>query len=197
MACSVAEILSKMSNEMNIFPQPQTLVVHPLEYAGKTWQDKVADLRSYLADQGLKGMVVSEGDEVAWLFNMRGELQREEKEASSYASLYQFYPYFDSVALVTSDETRLWLRQDAPGLSGNHVSHQPTSTHLYSRYCFADIEAEMGGEVMLLPFNDSLQDIADWSSGLAESDQVLISSPSLYLGGASYAIYEVILEQSF
>ena len=55
----------------------------------------------------------------------------------------------------------------------------------------------MGGEVMLLPFNDSLQDIADWSSGLAESEQVLISSPSLYLGGASYAIYEVILEQSF
>ena len=197
MACSVAEILSKMSNKMNIFPQPQTLVVHPLEYAGKTWQDKVADLRSYLADQGLKGMVVSEGDEVAWLFNMRGELQREEDGANSYASLYQFYPYFDSVALVTSDEIRLWLRQDAPGLSGNHVSHQPTSTHLYSRYCFADIEAEMGGEVMLLPFNDSLQDIADWSSGLAESDQVLISSPSLYLGGASYAIYEVISEQSF
>ena len=197
MACSVAEILSKMSNKMNIFPQPQTLVVHPLEYAGKTWQDKVADLRSFLADQGLKGMVVSEGDEVAWLFNMRGELQREEEEASSYASLYQFYPYFDSVALVTSDEIRLWLRQDAPGLSGNHVSHHPTSTPLYSRYCLTDIEAEMGGEVMLLPFNDSLQDIADWSSGLAESDQVLISSPSLYLGGASYAIYEVILEQSF
>ena len=136
MACSVAEILSKMSNKMNIFPQPQTLVVHPLEYAGKTWQDKVADLRSYLADQGLKGMVVSEGDEVAWLFNMRGELQREEEEnANSYASLYQFYPYFDSVALVTSDDIRLWLRQDAPGLSGNRVSHHPTSIALYSRYC--------------------------------------------------------------
>ena len=172
-------------------------MVHPLEYAGKTWQEKIADLRSYLAAKGLKGMVVSEGDEVAWLFNMRGELQREEEETSSYASLYQFYPYFDSVALVTSDEIRLWLRQDAPGLSGNHVSHHPTSTHLYSRYCFADIEAEMGGEVMLLPFNDSLQDIADWSSGLAGSDQVLISSPSLYLGGASYAIYEVISEHVF
>ena len=174
-------------------------MVHPLEYAGKTWQEKIADLRSYLAAKGLKGMVVSEGDEVAWLFNMRGELQREEEEgeANSYASLYQFYPYFDSVALVTSDDIRLWLRQDAPGLSGNNVTYHPTPTPPYSRYRLTDIEAEMGGQVMILPFNDSLQDIADWSSGLAGSDQVLISSPSLYLGGASYAIYEVISEHVF
>ena len=55
----------------------------------------------------------------------------------------------------------------------------------------------MSNDVMILPFNDSLQDIADWSSGLAESDQVLISSPSLYLGGASYAVYEVGSELSF
>ena len=99
---------------MGFFPQPQTLVVHPFEYAGKTWQDKVADLRSYLDTQNLKGMVVSEGDEVAWLFNMRGEL----RGSNEYTSLYQFYPYFDSVALIDSDEIRLWLRQDAPGLEG-------------------------------------------------------------------------------
>ena len=119
MACSVAEILSKMSNKMNIFPQPQTLVVHPLEYAGKTWQDKVADLRSFLADQGLKGMVVSEGDEVAWLFNMRGELR---EGSNGYTSLYQFYPYFDSLALVESDDITLWLREDAPGIEGTTLS---------------------------------------------------------------------------
>ena len=101
------------------FLQPQTLVVHPLEYAGKTWQEKVADLRSYLAAQNLKGMVVSEGDEVAWLFNMRGELMRE--SGNEYTSLYQFYPYFDSVALVESDEIRLWLREDAPGIEGTKV----------------------------------------------------------------------------
>ena len=100
---------------MGFFTQPQTVVVHPFEYAGKTWQDKVADLRSYLDAQNLKGMVVSEGDEVAWLFNMRGELR---KSNESRTSLYQFYPYFDSVALVDSDDIRLWLRQDAPGLEG-------------------------------------------------------------------------------
>ena len=54
-----------------------------------------------------------------------------------------------------------------------------------------DIEAELGADVEILPFDNSLQDIAEWSSNLAGSDQVLISSPSLYLGGASYAIYEV------
>ena len=101
------------------FLQPQTLVVHPLEYAGKTWQEKVADLRSYLAAQNLKGMVVSEGDEVAWLFNMRGELRESSNE---YTSLYQFYPYFDSVALVESDDIKLWLREDAPGIEGTTLS---------------------------------------------------------------------------
>ena len=96
--------------------QPQTLVVHPLEYAGKSWIDKVADLRSYLSAQNLKGMVVSEGDEVAWLFNMRGELR--EGSDGSRTSLYQFYPYFDSVALVESNDITLWLREDAPGIEG-------------------------------------------------------------------------------
>ena len=57
--------------------------------------------------------------------------------------------------------------------------------------CFTDIEAEFGDDVMILPFNDSLRDIAEWSSSLAESEKVLISNPSLYLGGASFAIYEV------
>ena len=123
----MAKIVIKIDNFKNnlftlkgiYFLQPQTLVVHPLEYAGKTWQEKVADLRSYLAAQNLKGMVVSEGDEVAWLFNMRGELRESSNE---YTSLYQFYPYFDSVALVESDDIKLWLREDAPGIEGTTLS---------------------------------------------------------------------------
>ena len=122
----MAKIKIKVDNLNHLFTlkgisflQPQTLVVHPLEYAGKTWQEKVADLRSYLAAQNLKGMVVSEGDEVAWLFNMRGELRESSNE---YTSLYQFYPYFDSVALVESDDIKLWLREDAPGIEGTTLS---------------------------------------------------------------------------
>ena len=122
----MAKIKIKVDNFNHLFTlkgisflQPQTLVVHPFEYAGKTWQEKVADLRSYLAAQNLKGMVVSEGDEVAWLFNMRGELRESSNE---YTSLYQFYPYFDSVALVESDDIKLWLREDAPGIEGTTLS---------------------------------------------------------------------------
>ena len=122
----MAKIKIKIDNLNHLFTlkgisflQPQTLVVHPLEYAGKTWKEKVADLRSYLAAQNLKGMVVSEGDEVAWLFNMRGELRESSNE---YTSLYQFYPYFDSEALVESDDIKLWLREDAPGIEGTTLS---------------------------------------------------------------------------
>ena len=39
--------------------------------------------------------------------------------------------------------------------------------------------------------NNSLQYIAEWSANLAVFDKVLISSPSIYIGGASYATYKV------
>ena len=48
-------------------------MVHPMAFAGKSYEDKLADLRSDLADEGFTSMVISEHDEIAWLFNLRGE----------------------------------------------------------------------------------------------------------------------------
>ncbi len=42
-----------------------------MEFAGKSTDDKTLDLREFLAEFGYVGMVVSEGDEIAWLFNLR------------------------------------------------------------------------------------------------------------------------------
>ncbi len=50
----------------------------PLEYAGQSCEDKLAQLREELSgddgdESSYLAMVVSELDEIAWLFNLRGE----------------------------------------------------------------------------------------------------------------------------
>ena len=42
-------------------------------YAGLSWKEKVRDLRSDLAEKGASAMVVTALDEIAWLFNIRGQ----------------------------------------------------------------------------------------------------------------------------
>ena len=49
------------------------MVVQPLEFAGKSWEVKVTDLRENMAGKEQSAMVVTEHDEIAWLFNLRGE----------------------------------------------------------------------------------------------------------------------------
>jgi Xaa-Pro aminopeptidase len=53
--------------------------VQPMEYSGKSFDDKIEDLRKELEKKKSLGFVVSMLDEVAWLFNLRG---------NEYASLH-------------------------------------------------------------------------------------------------------------
>ena len=50
-------------------------------------------------------MVVSEPDEIAWLFNMRGEGN------STIDSLF-ISPLFQSLALITLDSLKLWVHKE-------------------------------------------------------------------------------------
>ncbi|KAI5306705.1 hypothetical protein KEM56_007514 [Ascosphaera pollenicola] len=53
--------------------RPQEKVkVHPIEFAGKSFEEKVADLREKLKNMNRAGFVISMLDEIAWLFNLRG-----------------------------------------------------------------------------------------------------------------------------
>merc|ERR1712165_615381 len=49
------------------------LHVHKLEFAGERWESKVGRLRDSLLETGNDAMIVTALDEVAWLFNLRGE----------------------------------------------------------------------------------------------------------------------------
>jgi Xaa-Pro aminopeptidase len=54
-------------------PRPAEKVrVQPLEYAGKSFDDKLVELRKELEKRKSLGFVVSMLDEIAWLYNLRG-----------------------------------------------------------------------------------------------------------------------------
>ncbi|CAK7263689.1 hypothetical protein SEPCBS119000_000610 [Sporothrix epigloea] len=65
-------------------------------YAGKSIKSKLADLRKELKKKNAAGFVVSLLDEVAWLFNLRG-------------NDIPYNPVFFSYAIVTSDEAVLFV----------------------------------------------------------------------------------------
>lgn len=46
--------------------------LHPLEYAGKSVSEKLAEVRTLMAEKGAEALAVGMLDEVAWLFNVRG-----------------------------------------------------------------------------------------------------------------------------
>ncbi|KAB2920327.1 MAG: aminopeptidase P family protein [Hyphomicrobiaceae bacterium] len=55
-------------------PAPPRAVVipHPLKYAGRASEDKLAELQSGLKKDGQDAVVLTSPDSIAWLFNMRG-----------------------------------------------------------------------------------------------------------------------------
>ena len=65
-------------------------------HVGKSFQDKLKDLRKELAEKKTSGMVVSMLDEVAWLFNLRG-------------SDIDYNPVFFAYALITHDSATLYI----------------------------------------------------------------------------------------
>ncbi len=64
---------------------PAPLAVHPVEYAGKSAEDKRADVAAWLKEQGQDGVIVSALDSVAWLLNVRGADVTHTPVALSYA----------------------------------------------------------------------------------------------------------------
>ncbi|TRY63290.1 hypothetical protein TCAL_06265 [Tigriopus californicus] len=149
------------------------IVVHPMEFAGKPFEEKIDDLRNKLVEKGANAMVVSELDEIAWLLNLRGE------GSSTVEGLFHS-PLFQSIALVTPEDIRLWIHSEkiTPDLL----------SHLQGPDCDTQKATTCVG----------LEDITNWQSSLAQwaSEQtdlkVLVTKPSMYLSGASYAVYHTL-----
>jgi len=172
----IENLIDKVWTEDNGRPEPQykDLVVHDLKYAGESWEEKVTRLRENLIEEKLFGMIVTELDEIAWLFNLRGEGK------SHNEGLYHT-PTFQSISLITSTEIILWLHMEKVT--------EDISRHLNSEDCYSSHTC-----VTIKDFETSRQDISDWIHQQESLEVLLLTKPSNYLSGANYAIYSTIPE---
>ena len=144
------------------------VVVYDMKYAGVEWTEKVSSLRDQLRDYS--GMIVSELDELAWLFNLRGEGE------SNNEGLFNT-PVFQSLALVTHQELLLWLHLDQV--------REEVRQHLVS----------VNMRVEIRDLEHSVTDLTQWFSLHPGNHSVLLTSPSTYQTGVSWSVYSAVPDQ--
>lgn len=83
----------------------------PREFAGKSWENKVRDIRNELIRQNADAFLVTSLDETAWLFNLRG-------------NDVPFNPFFMSYAIVERQRTRLYLYEHEKKLTSRPTDRQ-------------------------------------------------------------------------
>ncbi len=103
------------------------------KYAGKSYQEKLDDLRKDLKKKKTAGMVISMLDEIAWLFNLRG-------------NDIPYNPVFFSYAAVTPDSATIYVDSSKMGpevkehLEGK-VSIKPYDALFSDLTCIAEAAA--------------------------------------------------------
>lgn len=117
--------------------------VQPLQFTGKSVQNKLEELRTHIKNKNAYGTVVSALDEIAWLFNLRG-------------SDIECNPVFFSYAIVNEQEAILYL--DLDKLTDEVKSHlgSAVTTKPYSQF-FADLKTlNFDGKKLLINSKTSL-----------------------------------------
>ncbi|PSR94591.1 putative Xaa-Pro aminopeptidase P [Coniella lustricola] len=106
--------------------EPVKLLPH--KYSGKDTKDKLVDLRKELAKKNLSCFVVSMLDEIAWLFNLRG-------------NDIPYNPVFFSYAVITADDATLYI--DSKKLTEDAHSYLAESSVAVKPYedLFSDAKA--------------------------------------------------------
>ncbi len=137
-------------------------------------------------------MVITELDEIAWILNLRGEGSTSIgvrllnvfrvivfELRINLQGLYHS-PLFESQVLVTPDEVTLWIHTDK--LNTN------LTDHLQKPDCNDTC-------VGIRDIDDAIVDLASWGQTLDAPQKILLTQVSMYLGGASFAVYEALPEQ--
>ncbi|XP_067675781.1 xaa-Pro aminopeptidase ApepP-like [Haliotis asinina] len=95
-------------------PQPSTAInALPMEYAGRSWADKVNDVRNKFDSKGAGAYIVTSLDETAWLFNAR-------------ATDITYNPFFISYAIVERNRVRLYLLDHVSKLTDDPTDEATT-----------------------------------------------------------------------
>jgi Xaa-Pro aminopeptidase len=150
-------------------PKPnQPVKVLGKQFAGKDVRTKLEELRKELEKKNRSGFVVSMLDEIAWLFNLRG-------------NDIPYNPVFFSYATITPTSTTLYV--DESKLSGEvktHLSDNGISLRPYEKI-FGDAES-LGNSLDTqapLPVHSSAQSDGQKPSETETSSQTIKSPPKV------------------
>lgn len=95
------DLIDEIWNKTSRPELPSTTInPYPVKYAGKSWQDKVRDVRKEMKKHKVDVLVITMLDELAWLFNMRAT------DITGFVN----DPFFYSLALVTPSSVRLYIK---------------------------------------------------------------------------------------
>ncbi|CAG0885290.1 unnamed protein product [Cyprideis torosa] len=134
-----------------------------LRFAGRRWQDKLEDVRKKLDEVKVDALLINALDEVAWLYNLRGQDQ-------------QSSPVFRSYAVVDRDNA--WL------FTPLHKVTDRVKTHLNSETCSGGVDC-----VQVRDYDSFFVILEDLSK---QWSKVLLPSPWSYSGGATYRMLSAL-----
>ena len=89
------DLVSRVWTDRPPMPKSETFV-YPLEFAGKSVQEKLADVRKVMAEEGAKAHIITKIDEIIWLYNFR-------------ADDIPCFPAALSYALITPERASLYI----------------------------------------------------------------------------------------
>lgn len=153
--------------------RPNTIInALPREFAGKSWQDKIRDVRSELIRNNADAFIVTSLDEIAWLYNLRG-------------NDVPYNPFFLSYAIVERQKIRLYLYEHEKKLTSRPTDRQ-TKKNLYE-HLNTGRDGQCHGKsecVEVYSYDDLLKDVKEIS--YRSQNKIWISHR------CNYAIYALI-----
>ncbi|ROT63461.1 hypothetical protein C7M84_018673 [Penaeus vannamei] len=158
------------------------IYVHELQFAGKRWEDKVAEVRIEMEKEGADLLVLTALDEVAWMLNLRGnDIPYNPANRLLLASCRP--PFLSStkeVMVVGRDSVELYI-------PGGKIT--PTvDNHLRVNQC-GDQECVVINEYTAILNRLRALEV---TNGV---NKVMMGKKYSYSGGASYAIYSAVPEE--
>nr|XP_027231947.1 xaa-Pro aminopeptidase 1-like [Penaeus vannamei] len=143
------------------------IFIHEIQFAGKKWEDKVAEVRAEMESDGADMLVLTSLDEVAWLLNLRG-------------NDIPYNPVFRSYVIIGRSNVELFIP------AGKITP--AVDMHLNVNQCGEQ-------ECVLISEYTAILDRLRALELNADIKKVMMGKKYSYSGGVSYAIYSAVPER--
>ncbi|CAM0873752.1 unnamed protein product [Alopecurus aequalis] len=95
--------------------------VHPVEFAGRSVAEKINELREKLQHENATAIIVTALDEVAWLYNVRGDDVHYSPVVHSYAIVTQYNAFFYVDKRKVTDEVENYMTENGIDIREYHM----------------------------------------------------------------------------